>query len=187
MSTTPTGAPSAGRTPATPRARSASDPKQQFIDAYEQEHAKTRRVLRAYPKDKGELRPHPKCKTARELAWMFVLEQGAIEKTVTTGFDWTKPPSFPPPPDSFDAIIGAFEQSHEKTAALVRDFPEDRLHEPIQFSTAPKTIGDVPRLQALWMFLSDQIHHRGQFTIYLRLADGKVPSIYGPSADEPWS
>jgi uncharacterized damage-inducible protein DinB len=34
--------------------------------------------------------------------------------------------------------------------------------------------------------LCDQIHHRGQFSVYLRMADGKVPSIYGPSLDEPW-
>jgi uncharacterized damage-inducible protein DinB len=47
-------------------------------------------------------------------------------------------------------------------------------------------MGDVPKMQALWMFLCDQIHHRGQFSVYLRMADGKVPSIYGPSADEPW-
>ncbi len=38
----------------------------------------------------------------------------------------------------------------------------------------------------LWMLLCDQIHHRGQFSIYLRMAGGKVPSIYGPTADEPW-
>jgi uncharacterized damage-inducible protein DinB len=52
--------------------------------------------------------------------------------------------------------------------------------------TAPKTIGDVPKIDLLWMVLHDQIHHRGQFSIYLRMADGKVPSIYGPTADEPW-
>jgi uncharacterized damage-inducible protein DinB len=34
--------------------------------------------------------------------------------------------------------------------------------------------------------LHDQIHHRGQFSVYLRMVGGKVPSIYGPSGDEPW-
>jgi len=34
--------------------------------------------------------------------------------------------------------------------------------------------------------LLDQIHHRGQLSIYMRIAGAKVPSIYGPSADEPW-
>ena len=38
----------------------------------------------------------------------------------------------------------------------------------------------------LWMMLSDTIHHRGQLSVYLRIASGKAPSIYGPSADELW-
>ena len=79
-------------------AKTMPSPKEQFLDTYEQEHAKTMRVLRAYPKDKCELQPHTKCKTARELAWMFVMEQGAAEKALTTGFDWSTPPVFPPPP-----------------------------------------------------------------------------------------
>ena len=53
------------------------------------------------------------------------------------------------------------------------------------FFVAPKTLGDIPKIQFMWMVLCDQIHHRGQFSVYLRMADGKVPSIYGPTADEP--
>lgn len=45
---------------ATPRS-----PKQQLLDASERELAITMRLLRAYPPDKGDLRPHPKCKTGR--------------------------------------------------------------------------------------------------------------------------
>jgi uncharacterized damage-inducible protein DinB len=37
----------------------------------------------------------------------------------------------------------------------------------------------------LLMMICDQIHHRGQLTVYIRLAGGLVPSIYGPSADDP--
>jgi uncharacterized damage-inducible protein DinB len=47
-------------------------------------------------------------------------------------------------------------------------------------------MADVRKADMLWMMLSDSIHHRGQFSIYLRLVGAKVPSIYGPSADEPW-
>ncbi len=36
----------------------------------------------------------------------------------------------------------------------------------------------------MMMMLFDQIHHRGQMSVYIRLAGGKVPSIYGPSADD---
>jgi len=34
--------------------------------------------------------------------------------------------------------------------------------------------------------LFDHVHHRGQLSVYMRMLDAKVPSIYGPSADEPW-
>ena len=53
-------------------------------------------------------------------------------------------------------------------------------------SPGPKQMGDVPRSQIGWLTVMDMVHHRGQFSVYLRVAGGKVPSIYGPSADEPW-
>ena len=64
--------------------------------------------------------------------------------------------------------------------------PDERLLESVKFFTGPKTLGDVRRLDFAWFLLMDEIHHRGQFSIYLRMADGIVPSIYGPSGDEPW-
>ncbi|MEX0878261.1 MAG: DinB family protein [Thermoanaerobaculia bacterium] len=161
-------------------------PREQYLDVYEQEHEKTMRVLRAYPRDKSELQPHPKCKTARGLAWQFVVEQGAMEKGLTTGFDFSKPPSFPPVPESFDEILAAFEAGHKKVTGLIGGLRDDEMYATIQFFTGPGKIGDMTRMQFLWLMLHDQIHHRGQFSIYLRMADGKVPAIYGPSLDEPW-
>jgi uncharacterized damage-inducible protein DinB len=60
------------------------------------------------------------------------------------------------------------------------------LQQKVHFFTAPKTLGEISRLEWIWFLLHDEIHHRGQFSVYLRMADGKVPSIYGPTADEPW-
>jgi uncharacterized damage-inducible protein DinB len=48
-------------------------------------------------------------------------------------------------------------------------------------------MADVRKLDFLWLMLTDQIHHRGQLSVYARMAGGKVPSIYGPSFDEPWT
>ncbi|MFY9551546.1 MAG: DinB family protein [Thermoanaerobaculia bacterium] len=157
-----------------------------FLEAYGEEHARTMRVLRAYPKDQAELRPHPKARTARELIWTFVTEQGSVEKALTTGFDWSRPPAMPKVPDSFDAVLSAFEGGHAHVAGLIRQLRDDELYRTLQFPTGPGTIGEVPLIKVLWFFLYDQIHHRGQFSVYLRMAGGKVPSIYGPSLDEPW-
>ncbi len=166
--------------------RTITTPKQQFLAAFEREHGKTMRVLQAYPRDKAELRPHPKCKTARELAWMFVLEQGAMQTALTTGFDWSKPPAFPPAPESFEVVLAALEEGHAKTGELLRGFRDDGLSKTVQFFSGPGKIADMPLHEVLWTMTNDQVHHRGQFSIYLRMAEGKVPSIYGPSADEPW-
>ena len=60
------------------------------------------------------------------------------------------------------------------------------LNKTVKFFTAPKQMGDVRKMDVLWFMMMDCVHHRGQMSVYLRMADGKVPSIYGPSADEPW-
>ena len=61
------------------------------------------------------------------------------------------------------------------------------LAQTVKFFTAPKTMGDWRRLDFAWFLLHDEIHHRGQLSVYVRAAGGKVPSIYGPSGDEPWT
>lgn len=164
-------------------------PKQQFLDAYEREHRTTMRVLRAYPTDKLELRPHPKLKTARELAWLFVLERYLGTKVYQDAFAdaAASQGGAPPPPESWDELLGTLEKVHAEFANLVRSTPDADLNRKVRFFTGPKTMGEYGRLEWCWFLLCDQIHHRGQFSVYLRIADGKVPSIYGPTADEPWN
>jgi uncharacterized damage-inducible protein DinB len=162
-------------------------PRERFLDTFEREHETTMRLLRAYPADRLDLRPHARCNTARDLMWTMVMEQHLADKALTTGFDWSKAPAGPPAaPRERDEILDALEQAHRRVADLVKNAPDEKMHETVRFFTAPKTLGDVPIDQFLWMLLHDQIHHRGQLSIYLRMADGKVPSIYGPTADEPW-
>lgn len=160
--------------------------REQFLRVYEEEHARTLKVLRAYPPEKGNLRPHPKSRTAHELAWMFVIEQGIVERALTTGFDWTRPTAPPKPPEGLDEIITAFEKGHKHIAGLISVQRDDELSETVKFPVGPGRLGDMSKIQFLWMVVFDQIHHRGQFSVYLRIADAKVPAIYGPSLDEPW-
>src|SRR5205809_7175270 len=57
--------------------------KQRYLEEFEQEFQRTRRVLAAYPKDKLDLRPHPKSKSAMEPEWMLVLNQYVVIPTLT--------------------------------------------------------------------------------------------------------
>ena len=164
-----------------------SDAKQTFLANYDKEHATTMRVLRAYPADQLDLKPSEKSKTARELAWVFVLERGLGTRVwndeIAQGKMAGKPPDAP---QDWEELLGALEIAHQDFRKLIESASDEELHEDVHFFTAPKTMGPISRLEWIWFLLHDQIHHRGQFSVYLRMAGGNVPSIYGPTADEPW-
>lgn len=178
-------------TAATPASSAAvgamPSPRQQFLDAYEREHAITMRLLRAYPSEQSELRPHEKLKTARELAYIFVQECGLGIAGLNDAFGkGLTGPSSPPVPEKWEDVLPALEAAHVEFRKAFESYTDAQLLEPIKFFVGPKTMGEYSRLQFAWFLLSDQIHHRGQMSVYLRMAGGKVPSIYGPTADEPW-
>lgn len=163
-----------------------STPKQQFLETLDREHATTMRVLRAFPAAKADLRPHAKCKTAKELAFVFAAERGLAHMVLNNQFPEGMQGEMPQPPETWEETLAAIEQADGAFRALIAATADADLGETVKFFTAPMTIGDISRIEFLWFLLHDEIHHRGQFSVYLRMADGKVPSIYGPTADEPW-
>jgi uncharacterized damage-inducible protein DinB len=158
--------------------------KEMFINAWEREFNTTLRVLKAFPAEKLDLKPHDKSKSARELAWNFPAEEKLlIEGSLTGNFDFA---NYPKAPATMQEIITAYEKNHREALEKVKKLSDDELNKPVKFMVAPKQMGDVRRGDLLWMAIMDKVHHRGQFSVYLRMAGGKVPSIYGPTADEPW-
>ena len=158
--------------------------KQQFLTQLEKELFTTMRVLKAYPAAKADLKPHAKCKAAKDLAWMFVTEQKACEQALDGGIEFGK---MPKAPSTLPEVIAAYEQTAKGFVERIKRTPDAEFDKTVKFFVAPKQMGDLRKMDVLWYMLMDQVHHRGQFSIYLRMADGKVPSIYGPSADEPWT
>ena len=165
-------------------------PKEMFLENYDREHARTMRVLRAYPEDQLDFKPHPKANSARSLAWTFVMERALGTKVWNDGYAQGGPPTGatpPKPPEKWDELLNALEQANQQFRDLIAAASEEDLDGIVHFFTAPKTMGPISRIDWIWFLLFDQIHHRGQFSTYLRMVDAKVPSIYGPSADEPWN
>ena len=158
--------------------------KDMFLQTFQRECQTTLKVLKAYPANKADLKPHEKSRTAKDLAWNFVLEQGFADAALKGSIDFSKP--MPPCPGNYSDIITAFENAVRETTSKVSNASEDDLNRTLQFPIAPGKMGDLRRMDVLWTTLMDQVHHRGQMSVYLRLAGGKVPSIYGPTADEPW-
>jgi uncharacterized damage-inducible protein DinB len=162
----------------------AASPKQQFTDVFKRENAVTRRVLTAFPESQSDFRPHEKSKSAREIAAIFSLGNGGIAAALTNNWQW--PPQFPPTPATYAEVVAMFDATTQAANQALANTPDARLFETVPFFTAPKQMGDVRVVDILWFMLLDSIHHRGQLSVYVRMAGGKVPSIYGPTGDEPW-
>ncbi len=159
--------------------------KDQFLAAWEREYDTTLRVLKAYPAGKESYKPSEKSRSAKELAWTFVMEEKILESILQGKIDFSTPPP-PPPPGPIGDLIAIFEKSHRDLLGKVKAMPEADLYKSIAFPVAPKQMGQLKRAQVMWTMLMDSVHHRGQFSVYLRLVGARVPSIYGPTADEPW-
>ena len=159
--------------------------KDQFIDVWEREFKTTLKLLKQYPADKLSLKPAEKSRSAKDLAWTFVMEEQTLMGGALKGtFDFQNAPK---PPATLAEIISAYENGHKDLVDKVKRLSDADLNQKVQFFTGPKQMTDMRKADVLWTGIMDTIHHRGQLSVYLRMAGAKVPSIYGPSADEPWT
>ncbi len=151
-----------------------------FLKAYERECNTTMRVLNAYPNDQLDLKGDT-LRTAREIAFQFVGEQAVAEMAMSGTIDFS---GEPPTPGSMDEIAGMFQAMFKKNIERVRALSDREYNSSVVFPTGAGTGIPMRKADVLWLTLYDMVHHRGQLSVYVRLAGGKVPSIYGPSADE---
>ncbi len=158
--------------------------KEEYKRTFEREHPITKKVLRAYPADKASYKPHPNNNTALQIAWTFVVENNiamaALKGPLKLGG------GFPPAPAKFEEVVDAYDKTSKQLIDAVMAAPDSRMNETVAFPTGKNQMGEMPVIDFLWFMLMDSIHHRGQLSVYIRPAGGKVPSIYGPSGDEPW-
>lgn len=159
--------------------------KDMLVQKLEYEFQTTRRVLKAYPADKLDMKPAEKSRTARDLLWIFCLEQGLTDMAVKGKIDFGGP--MPSPPQSQDEIIGTYEKRFKESLEKIKQMSDEDFNSVIAFPAGPGKMANVRKADVLWVTLMDMVHHRGQLSVYIRLAGGKVPSIYGPSGDEPWT
>jgi uncharacterized damage-inducible protein DinB len=139
-------------------------------------------VLKAMPRDRLDYRPDPKARNAAELAWVIAAEEADLATLIETGsIDW-KPQT---PPATVEEIVSTYESSATKVDEQLGKLDEAAWNKPARFLVEGKTVWEDTTGNMVWGFLFDAIHHRGQLSTYLRPMGGKVPSIYGPSADDP--
>jgi uncharacterized damage-inducible protein DinB len=150
----------------------------------EQEAQTTRKVLEQVPEDKLSWRPHPKSYSLGQLALHIASTPAGILAAAAP--DTFERPNFTQAePQTRKEILETFSQSLETAKTALRQMDDARLTSTWTLTKNGKVMMSIPRIAFLRSILMNHTyHHRGQLSVYLRLLDVRVPSIYGPSADE---
>ena len=152
-----------------------------YKECFEAEKPKFIRVLKAVPAGQAEYRPHPRSTSAGDLVWLFANELHDACELVDRGeVSWVARPA-PTIPES----IAAYEKNAAELETRVARLDDAAWDRPARFLVNGKAIWETSLGDMLFGFLFDAIHHRGQLSSYLRPMGAKVPSIYGPSGDDP--
>jgi uncharacterized damage-inducible protein DinB len=162
-----------------------------FVDAllpeFDREMAVTRRLLERLPDDQFRWQPHPKSMTLGRLAeHLAELPHWASATITQDGIDMAagRPDGYAPP-TTREAVLAMFDANVARARAVLTGRSDAELLAPWSLQKAGQTIFTMPKVAVLRSFVfSHMIHHRGQLSVYLRLHDVPLPSIYGPSADE---
>jgi uncharacterized damage-inducible protein DinB len=140
-------------------------------------------VLKAVPEDRKDYRPEPRSRSAAELVWVLTQEETALVSLLDTGkILWKEAP----PPATVAEMVAAYERAYAAVDERLAKLDEAGWEKKAAFiMEGSPTPWEDSTAEFMWGFLFDAIHHRGQLTTYLRPMGSKVPSIYGPSADDP--
>jgi uncharacterized damage-inducible protein DinB len=156
-----------------------------FIRELELEAKTTRRVLERVPDDKLAWKPHTKSMTLRQLAQHVATIPGAISGMARLDSYDVEKFSAPPEMENTAAILAAFDESLAQAKTNLAATDDAAMMKDWSFRRGGNPIMTMPRIGVIrGIVLSHMTHHRGQLSVYLRLLDVPVPSIYGPSADE---
>jgi uncharacterized damage-inducible protein DinB len=152
---------------------------------YDHEMGTTRRLLERVPDDTLQWKPHEKSMSLGALATHLTrIPQWAGTILNDPFFDLAETPPAAADEPSRAAILAAFDDTRARTRAWM-DKADGDYTSIWTLKRAGQQVFSMPRVAAFRSFvLHHMIHHRGQLSVYLRLLDIAVPSIYGPSADE---
>ncbi len=152
--------------------------KESLLKLFKKETSTTLKVMRAFPEDKLAFKPHERSSDARTVMRTFVFGMYLIESYVF-GEKIDRSIFQAYAPDELSTLIADFEKATARVLDGLGRSSDADMTRTVEFAGSKAPAGEF-----MLMMLLDQIHHRGQMSVYIRLAGGKVPSIYGPSADD---
>lgn len=157
-----------------------------LLPEFDQEMATTRRVLERVPDKDPDWKPHPRSFSVAHLAQLLAMLPGWIGQTLTTeeldlatgGAGYRN--------QATKDLLGLFDRNVTSSRDAIVASQDADYEVPWSLKLGGKVLMTMPRGAVVRQHISHISHHRGQMSVYLRMLDVPVPSIYGPSADESW-
>ena len=155
------------------------------LKEFDLEMAATRRLLERVPSDKGTWKPHEKSFSLAHLAQLVSWMPGWIDQTLRYPFlELGTSPGYSV--EKTETLLALFDKNVAAARAALQSITGAPLEESWELRHGGKVLMKMPRGEVVRQHISHLVHHRGQLTVYLRLLDVPLPSIYGPTADEKW-
>ena len=156
--------------------------KEFFLKKFSEEKKIFSRVFAAVPADHQDYKPDAKSKTAVELAATIASEISDLALLVKQGVvDHSA--GMPERPAAMPEIVALFETGAVSLEEILGTVTDEEWEGKTLTAIYPMGKWESKMFDICWGLLFDVVHHRGQLSTYLRAMGGKVPSIYGPSAD----
>jgi uncharacterized damage-inducible protein DinB len=156
-----------------------------LLPEFDQEMATTRRVVERIPDDDPDWKPHPKSFSIAHLGQLLTMLPGWIGQTLTTTeLDLATGSGY----ENFKTtkLLQMFDENVRTSREAIVNAKDADYDVPWSLKMRGNVIFTLPRAAVVRQHISHLSHHRGQMSVYLRLRDVPIPSIYGPTADEGW-
>jgi uncharacterized damage-inducible protein DinB len=154
-----------------------------LLPEFDLEMATTRRLLERVPSEKGEWKPHLKSFSLGHLTQLVARMPGWVTSTLENtelnlsdfkGYSYEKT----------ETLLAEFDTHVREARAAIAASKDADFMVPWSLKRGSEVFFTLPRAAVVRSHINHLIHHRGQLTVYLRLLDVPLPSIYGPTADE---
>ena len=157
-----------------------------FLGELENEAKVTRTVLERIPADKFDWKPHEKSMTFGRLASHVAEMFGWTKETLKSDvLDFATMDYKPFEPKTTEELLAFFDEKIASAKAILAETSDETFLTNWTMRNGETEYFTMPKVAVQRSFVMNHIiHHRGQLSVYLRLNDIPVPSLYGPSADE---
>jgi uncharacterized damage-inducible protein DinB len=158
---------------------------QALLPEFDQEMVTTRRLLERVPSDKGAWKPHPKSFALGHLAQLVATMPGWMTTMLrATELDLAQSPQYTL--DTTDALLDRFDGCVSEAREALKHAKDSDFIVPWSLKHGERVLFTAPRGVVVRQHINHLVHHRGQLSVYLRINDVPLPSMYGPTADESW-